>query len=137
VIGGYDILIYMADADSNDLHDWTRIVAEIEAGFALLAYHIRCIACVPMAASESWLLSDPDAWATVAGYDGADLPPRPEAIWGERDDPTGNHPHRLFFRICDAAGVTDDRDTRVRIAEATALARARLHTQWAPCALET
>jgi len=127
VTGGYDLLIFMADADSTDQRDWRRIVGEIEAGFALLESDIRCIACVPMSASESWLLADHGAWATVASYDGGGLPAHPERIWGARDDPTGNHPHRLFYRICEAAGLPDGRDTRVRIATATALdvARAR------------
>jgi hypothetical protein len=125
VTGSYDVLIFMVDADSNDFRDWQRIVAEIEAGFALLDACIRCIACVPMAASESWLLSDPQAWATVADYNGANLPPRPETIWGARDNPAGNHPHRLFFRVCEAAGVSDDLDTRVRVAAATTVAIAR------------
>ena len=126
MISAYDALIYMVDADSNDVDEWQRIVTEIVGGFELLEANVRCIACVPMAASESWLLSDAQAWATVAGDDVAGLPLRPESIWGRRDDPAGNHPHRFFFRICQAAGVTDDRDTRVRIAEAMALPVARV-----------
>ncbi len=124
--GRYDVVIYMVDADSNDTRQWQRIVAEIEAGFLALEANVLCIACVPMAASERWLLSDPNAWAVVAGYDGAGLPARPEAIWGARHDPASNHPHRLFFRICDAAGVPDDRETRALIAEAMSLQTARV-----------
>ena len=122
---GYETLVFMADTDSTDIRDWRRIVGEIEAGFALLEAPVRCVACVPMSASESWLLADPDAWLEATGYDGSELPSRPEAIWGARDDPAADHPHRYFLRICGAAGVPDDRETRVRIAEVIALPTAR------------
>ncbi len=125
VAGEYDAVIFMADADSPDVRDWRRIVGEIEAGFALLEHAIPSIACVPMAASESWLLADPDAWRTVADYDGSNLPRHPELIWGAHDDPDGDRPHPYFCRICGEAGVPDDRDTRQRIAEAMSLVTAR------------
>lgn len=125
VIGGFDLLVFMADADSPRIGDWRRIVAEIEAGFALIDGDTRCVACVPMSTSESWLLADPAAWVTVAGYNGAALPTQPERIWGNRDDPDANHPHRYFARICHAAGMKDDRETRMRISEATDLRVAR------------
>lgn len=125
ITGGYDMLIFMVDADSNDIRTWHRIVAEIKAGFDLLSGEIRCIPCVPMAASESWLLSDPAAWNREASYSGKNLPPRPEAIWGARDDPTGNHPHRIFLRICIEADVADDREIRMRIAGAMNLEHSR------------
>lgn len=125
VTGGFDVLIFMVDADSNRAAHWRRIVGEISAGFRALNADVCCVACVPMAASESWLLSDAEAWATVANYDGADLPQRPESIWGVRDNPSGDHPHQYFARICDAANMTDNRETRVHIAEAMSLAHAR------------
>jgi hypothetical protein len=124
--GGYDALVFMVDADSPDARDWQRIVDEIEAGFCLLDEPVRCLCCVPMSASESWRLADPAAWKTATGYDGAGLPNKPEAIWGPRDDPAANHPHRYFSRICEAANVADNRETRVRIAEVIALPTARL-----------
>ena len=76
VTGGYDIVIFMVDADSNEVGDWRRIVDEIDAGFQALVADIRCVACVPMAASESWLLSDAQAWRIVAGREVAGLPRR-------------------------------------------------------------
>lgn len=125
VIEGFDLLVFMADADSPDIVDWRQRVAEIQAGFALIDGETRCVACVPMSASESWLLADPAAWVAVAGYDGAALPAKPEKIWGKRDDPNANHPHSYFARICVAAGMKDDRETRVLISQATDLQAAR------------
>lgn len=124
VTEGFDLLVFMADADSPDIGDWKRIVGEIEAGFALINGPTRCVACVPMSASESWLLADPAAWVAVTGH-GAALPVKPEQIWGRRDDPVANHPHRYFARTCDTAGINDDRETRARISEATDIRVAR------------
>lgn len=125
VTEGFDLLVFMVDADSPTIGDWRRIVTEVEAGFALIDDDVRCVACVPMSASESWLLADPAAWVAVTGYTGAGLPARPERIWGERDDPNANHPHRYFARICHAAGVDDGREIRMLIADAIDLQSAR------------
>jgi len=106
-----DLVIYMVDADSSDVRRWREIVAEIEAGFDKIDGDIACVACVPMSASESWLMADADAWNQVMGLSDG-LPTNPETIWGQRNDPQGNHPHQLFGRLCEAAGVRDDRDVR-------------------------
>lgn len=123
--GEYDALIYMVDADSNNRADWLEIVRQIEAGFQSSPGGAACIACVPMSASESWMMADPSAWKSFANYDGSDLPPRPETIWGNRDDPAGGHPHRFFRRVCDEAGVADCTDTRAELARDTNLVTAR------------
>ena len=121
----FDLLIFMADADSPNVADWRRIVAEIEDGFSRAEGATRCIACVPMSVSESWLLADPSAWEAVCGSTVECLPLKPESSWGHRNDPAGNHPKRFFARICDVAGVSDNRATRVSIAEALDLSIAR------------
>lgn len=114
---GCDIVIFMVDADDTDETVWRGKRAQILAGFAASDIAVHGIACVPKSASECWLLSDESAWKEV-GLDikRSPLPRRPEEIWGGRDDPQGNHPHRLFTRMCEAAGVTDSRDTRFEIA---------------------
>jgi hypothetical protein len=117
VAGEYDMLLFMVDADSNVPADFAKILAEIRNGFARIEGDIRCIACVPMAASESWMMADPAAWLAVSGQQIDELPPKPEEVWGHRDDPDGNRPHRLFARICDRAELPDNPDTRRRIAE--------------------
>ena len=117
--GNYDMLIFMVDTDSADQRRHADIVAEIEDGFARIEGDVPCIPCVPMSAAESWMMADPGAWARAADYDGFALPRSPERTWGARDDPEGGHPHRVFARVCDEAGVSDSRATRVEIAEAT------------------
>lgn len=120
---GFDAVIYMADADSNVAQDWASIVADIKAGFAALpaAITVPSAPCVPMSASESWWLADASAWTGLGLPNPQALPSRPESIWGARDDPADNHPHQLFARVCEAAGVPDDRATRVQIAQASDL----------------
>lgn len=117
----FDVVIFMVDADSNDVRDWRRIVSEIQAGFDALAAGPVSVPCVPMSASESWLLSDPNAWSAVGLLRRGVLPLRPETIWGVRSDPLDNHPHQWFARVCNAAGVLDEREIRVEIAETTDL----------------
>ncbi len=125
ISGGYDILIFMVDADSPHVRDWRRKINEVRIGFDRIDGDVVCIPCVPMSASECWLMADGDAWVTVANYGGYLLPKNPERTWGMRNDPQGGHPHRLFKRVCDSAGLNDNRDTRVRIASETDLVVAR------------
>ncbi len=125
IAGGYDAMIFMVDTDSNEESEWQRLMTEVDAGFQAAAQELMCMACIPMSASESWMMADPAAWHSFAGYAGTDLPHWPETIWGHRDDPQGGHPHRYFKRVCDAAGVSDSTDTRAEIAQATNLETAR------------
>lgn len=121
---GFDAVIYMADCDSTDRRNWTSRVNDIQSGFDALdvldaAVEAIGVPCVPMSASESWLLADSDAWAAL-GLEALDrLPNRPEAIWGERNDPEAGHPHRIFKRICEEADLPDSRDTRVQVMSKT------------------
>lgn len=117
---GYNFVVFMADADSNDRREWTRKRNEILAGLNRI-YGTPGIACVPMSASESWLTSDENAWSNLGLTDLTLLPTHPETIWGRRDDPDGNHPHRLFARLCNQLQVPDSREVRVSVAEASAL----------------
>lgn len=120
LVAKYDVVVYMVDADSTDPSRWNEIVSEIAAGFDAIEGDVACIACVPMAASESWLLADLAAWQAVAGKSPS-LPVAPEQAWGARNDPQGGHPHRLFSRICDEVDVKDCTETRGEIASASSL----------------
>lgn len=120
ILGGYDAVVFMADADDPSEKRWQEICEEIFEGFSRIDSEILSVACVPRSASESWLLSDKDAWRHVSGEE-VDLPAKPEEIWGLRDDPDGGHPHRLFARCCVAANMPDERKTRLALAEASDL----------------
>lgn len=118
-IEGHDVVIFMADADSANSKRYHEIVQEISSGFK--AFHddkVGCIACVPMSASEAWLLADRAAWEAVWGEAVSVLPDHPESIWGNRDDPDGDHPHRYFFRVCSLVSAADNTETRRMISEA-------------------
>ncbi|QQP93588.1 hypothetical protein IGS68_31685 (plasmid) [Skermanella sp. TT6] len=115
-IDGFDMVIFMADADSADDREWDRHYGWIRNGFDRIADGPAAVACLPKCSSESWLLSDAEAWMQTGLDDPRDLPPRPEELSGHRHDPASNHPHRLFTRICRSAGVEDCRETRVEVA---------------------
>ena len=120
--GGYDLVVFMADADSNKTRDWNRTRSDILDGFHRVEGP-NGVPCVPMSTSESWLLADGQAWQGVGLTKLNLLPKKPETIWGARNDPQGNHPHQVFRRACGAAGVRDSRETRVNLAHSSSLAR--------------
>jgi hypothetical protein len=118
----YDAVVFMVDADSNAKTDWKAVVAEINAGFAALPSVTPAVPCVPMSASESWLLADPVVWAGLGLKSAKTLPAKPEAIWGKPNDPKGNHPHPYMSRVCEAADVPDNLATRRSVATGSDLA---------------
>jgi hypothetical protein len=124
-IEGFDLLVFMVDCDSKDDREWDRHYSWIMDGFRRLADAPFAAACLPKCASESWLLADNAAWNSIGLTDHGKLPAQPESCWGKRDDPAGNHPHRIFARICDLSGVTDNRETRVDIAELSTMTTIR------------
>lgn len=90
-------LVLMRDNDHRDRR------ADIERGFAaaraqghvapgVLALAIECV--------EAWALADPEAWQRVYGKVPA-LPSHPELLWGDRRDPTSNHPKCVLRRCFD------------------------------------
>jgi hypothetical protein len=115
---GLDAVIYMVDADGKEHRNWQEKRQEIMNGFDHLESDIPSIACVPKCTSESWLLSDENAWLHVGLSGTKFLPENPEAGWGKRNDPKGGHPHQTFARACKGAGVKDSRETRVDLANA-------------------
>lgn len=117
-VENFDLLIFMTDADCTHRKHWRGKYDEIHVGFARVDGAPIAVACVPKSAAESWLLADAAAWREVGLEDTALLPCTPEDIWGERDDPKADHPHRIFSRVCDGAGMDDGRATYVTIAEA-------------------
>jgi hypothetical protein len=117
----FDCVIFMADADSSKPNIWKRVRREILDGFDRIPGSVKSVACVPKSASESWLLADETAWIELGLGDARLLPTHPENIWGPRTDPTGNHPHAVFARVCRSAQRQDDRETRLEVAEKTRL----------------
>lgn len=120
---GFDLVVFMVDADGTSKADWRAKRTEINSGFAEeKGIAARGVACVPKTTSESWLLSDPGAWRQCGLKDLRSLPAHPEDRWGRRNDPGGNHPHQEFARLCRSAAISDSAETRVRLAEATSIA---------------
>lgn len=117
-LGNFDLVVFMVDADSTRKKEWSRKRNQILVGFSKIQGPVG-VPCIPMSASESWLLADEWAWHQLGLGDLEALPSRPERIWGERRVRTSNHPHQFFRRVCAAAGVPDSQDTRTRIAAAS------------------
>ncbi len=113
---GYDLVVFMVDADSTDRKVWHSRRGEILEGFNRIVGVVD-VCCVPMSTSESWLLADSKAWAAVGLADLKVLPKRPERIWGKRKDPSSGHPHQYFRRVCLRAGVRNSLEVRLQIAE--------------------
>jgi hypothetical protein len=113
---GFAAIVFMVDADTKNAADWRQKRKEVVNGFGRAQNSVPAVACVPMSASESWLLADSCAWARIGLADPAMLPQRPEEIWGARNDPDGDHPHQFFRRVCRAISVADNRETRYQIA---------------------
>ncbi|HIE00828.1 MAG TPA: hypothetical protein EYP59_11165 [Thiotrichaceae bacterium] len=101
---------------TKEIKKWQAISQEILEGFAAVNPAPLGIVCVPKSASESWLLSDHQAWAKLGLKDFKTLPSEPEMLWGKRNDPNANHPHQYFKRICQKAGRPDNKYTRWEIA---------------------
>lgn len=115
---GFHVVVFMVDTDSPEKAIWRKIRDEILTGFARVDNGVIGLACVPMSASESWLLADTEAWCGLGLMDLQSLKEdSPETIWGARNDPQGNHPHRFFTRVCVAASVEDCLETRLTLAE--------------------
>lgn len=121
---GADVVVFMADADSNDPADWAVVHGQIAEGFQAATgagLEANGVACVPMATSECWLLSDGAAWQTVSGST-PELPKHPEKLWGGRGDPQGNHPKHAFRRISDQVGISDSPESRASLASESGVA---------------
>jgi hypothetical protein len=105
---GADMLVFMVDNDrgKRDRQRWQTICQDIWRGFDAAGNPVPAAACIPVSASESWLLADADAWMAcgLPETHAAMLPGDPEAIWGQRDDPRSQHPHHYFDAVCAAAG---------------------------------
>lgn len=120
-VRGCDIVVYMVDNDGRKDRDrdrWRVICEQIRDGFAAAGNPVCGVGCIPVSASEAWLLADEAAWRQLGLRDPSGLPGnRAETIWGQRDDPDGDHPHRYFARICRSAGGEDGVSIRHRVGE--------------------
>ncbi|WP_426489074.1 hypothetical protein [Cereibacter johrii] len=114
---GCNYLIYMVDADDTSPQRHNDIAGEILSGFgALKKPEVGCVACIPVSASEAWMLADKEAWRKLTGHEVANLPGKPEELWGEKRDPSSNRPHNIFARICAQEELADSSETRSLLA---------------------
>ncbi|HTW72807.1 MAG TPA: hypothetical protein VME47_23225 [Acetobacteraceae bacterium] len=116
--GNYDVVIFMADADTPDDAKWREHHKDIEEGFSRGPSGPLPVICLPKAASESWLLADLAAWKAVGLRDITILPNKPEYAWGKRNDPNSHHPKHDFERAAKMSQLRGDgRGQRVEVME--------------------
>lgn len=115
-----DAVVFMLDGDTSADADWKGKLAEVQSGFDLVTGDTISIACVPKSTSESWLLSDEQAWNAVSGQN-VDLPEKPEELWGLPNDAESSHPKSAFVKTCEKAGLTNSTETRRALMEAASV----------------
>jgi hypothetical protein len=84
-------IVYHQDAD----RDYDNRYKTIEETFQPMRNSgMKCLAIVPKEMTESWLLADRKAFT---GLDTTEkFPSEPEELWGDKNNPQGSHPKRLF-----------------------------------------
>jgi hypothetical protein len=72
---------------------------------------VKCLAIVPQHMTESWLLSDENAFEQLFGKNPTypPLPPKPEEIWGNKG--TDNHPKKYLERVLKQFHATSSSET--------------------------
>jgi hypothetical protein len=116
--GKYDVVIFMADADTKDQAAWQEHHDNISEGFKRGPSGPAPVICLPKSASESWLLADPAAWCALGLTKMSILPTNPEDTWGDRHNPESRHPKHEFERAARCARLEGDgRDQRVQVME--------------------
>jgi len=107
---GVNFIAYHNDADKNYNETYNEIKSEFDK-----LNNFRCIAVIPKEMIESWLLADDCAYPSIP--ENPKLPPKPEEIWGQKDDKNSNYPYNYFVRVLLQFALPDNRDTYTYIAE--------------------
>jgi len=104
-------IAYHQDADGRYDDVYSRIY---ECFSEIIKHDYHCLAIVPKEMIESWLLADGNAFSPPVKQ--ADLPKKPEEIWGAKEDPTGNRPKYYLERVLIGIGQQANRETYADIA---------------------
>ena len=104
-------IIYHQDEDNKGLEN---IYRKVHSYFSAAAEKgISCLAIVPQHMTESWLLSDANAYEQVFGKEPMNpaLPSKPEEIWGN------NHPKKFMAQVLSQYNDTISPEIYAEIAE--------------------
>lgn len=140
VLEDCSIVVFMVDNDhpnGRDRTKWRTICEQVWTGYKKAGQPVCGVACIPISASEAWLLADAEAWKQVGHPDCSQLPGnRAECIWGIKGDPDGNRPHEYFARMCRLANLNDNAPDRNLLAEhiSTATLKTNCPSSFAPFA---
>jgi hypothetical protein len=124
---GFSLLVFIKDVDrqpgakKSDVERKNKLKAmhaEIEAGFADVrsAADVLRVKATPCRMIEAWALGDVEAIATVAGAraNRAEVPSRPEELWGAEQNPASGHPKCVLRR---ALGLASSREMTAAVFE--------------------
>lgn len=114
-VEGFDALVFMADLDSTSNKEWKKRNEQIKDGLGKGG--TPAVSCLPKSVSESWLLSDKQAWKKMGLSDVSFLPGSPEDAWGDKKDPDSGHPKNVFKRVAESLGLSANTSLRCHIAE--------------------
>jgi dihydrofolate reductase len=112
-----DGVILFRDADAQGPQRREENMEGLRAGMAQVARPIPAVLALQINMIEAWLLGDPDAYLRAFGRRRADLPRRPEALWGSKRDERSNHPYHVYRRILDDLGLQSGQRAAIAIAE--------------------
>ena len=99
--------------------EFIDIYESIEKKFSDYKEKLNCLAIVPKEMTESWLLSDKQAFAIAFGSipSRPKLPGKPEMLWGALEDPDSNYPKHVLERVLNQYNITANRDVYDDIAQ--------------------
>lgn len=106
-------IAYHQDADGND----AVVYNSIKEKFSDYANIHSCLAIVPKEMTESWLLTDEQAYIIAFGSIPEHLPKEPEEIWGKKDDPDSNYPKHVMKHVLGQFHKTPNQHAYTKIAE--------------------
>jgi hypothetical protein len=111
-------IAYHQDADGEYKHKYKTIKTEFKK---LTDSGFNCLVIVPKEMIESWLLADVKALNSLDNISEGLLPinqsPRPEGLWGPKEDPDSNYPKNYLTRALNKLGREADSATYEEIAQ--------------------
>jgi len=113
----FDMIVYYGDTDKDSGEKNTEVRARkasekayTQANDAFTNLEIEGIPVIPLRMLESWLLSDANAFEQAFSTNRISLPKNPELIWGDKLDPSSNHPKNYLTRVLSTIHLTPSRE---------------------------
>lgn len=119
-----NLLIFFSDTDKTQgkkaseleaRHKYNDILKNINEGKRLIEDEmpeLKFIPMIPIRILECWLLGDIEGFENIGcSPQNSSLPPKPELIWGEQENPESNYPKHYLKRILENGGFPNNTET--------------------------